>query len=103
MKTLVATCLLALSLSPVLAAPASAAHSATRPLVRYLTATLHLHRHKARQVARAMQRNPLSLTTPEQIRERLRPVLNASQFERYTILQDNVVSYEMLNRLTTQR
>lgn len=103
MKAFVATCLLAASLSPALGASATTTRSATRPLVRYLTATLHLRRHKARLVARAMQRNPLGLTCPEQIGERLRPVLSAAQFEHYTILRDNVASYEMLNRLTAQR
>lgn len=103
MKVLLPTCLLALTLSSVSAAPATSAHVTVRPLVRYLTATLHLHRHKARLVQRAVLHNPLALSTPEQVGERLRPVLSAAQFEQYWALQNEVSSYEMLSRLAAQR
>jgi len=80
------------------AAPAAPA----RPLVRYLTATLHLHRRAARRVQLAVLRAPLALHTPEQVAERLRPVLSAAQFKRYSQLQEDVASYEQLHRLATQ-
>lgn len=103
MKALLTTCLLAATLGSSLAASAATLGAPARPLARYLTATLHLRRHKARQVQRAIRRNPLALNTPEQVAERLRPVLTAAQYERYTTLQNNVTSYEMLHRLTKQR
>lgn len=103
MKALLTICLLAATLGSALAAPATLAGAPARPLARYLTATLHLRRHKARQVQRAVRRNPLQLTTPEQIAQRLRPVLTDAQYEQFVALQDNVASYEMLNRLTAQR
>lgn len=82
---------------------ASAASVSSRPLARYLTATLHLRRHKARQVERAVRRNPLELSTPEQVADRLRPVLTATQYEQYADLQNNHAAYQMLQRLATQR
>lgn len=106
MKVLLTLCLLAITLGSALAAPAAATSSArttVRPLVRYLTATLHLHRRKARQVQRAVLHDPLAVRTPEQVAERLRPVLTAAQFESYTTLQSNVSSYELLHRLAVQR
>lgn len=103
MKALFTLCLFAASFGSVAAAPAATSHATVRPLVRYLTATLHLRRHKARQVQRAVLRNPLEVTTPEQVADRLRPVLSDAQYERYTVLQNNVASYEMLNRLAMQR
>lgn len=104
MKTLLTLGLLTLTLGSALAAPTAAAASQTsRPLVRYLTATLHLRRHKARQVERAVLRNPLDLSTPEQVADRLRPVLTASQYEQYADLQNNGAAYQMLQRLAVQR
>jgi hypothetical protein len=101
MKTWLTLALLACTLG---AAPVASATSHTsRPLTRYLTATLHLRRHKARQVERAVQRNPLELSTPEQVADRLRPVLTATQYEQYADLQNNHAAYQMLQRLAAQR
>lgn len=101
MKTWLTLALVAFTLGS--APVASAAGSSSRPLERYLTATLHLRRHQARQVARAVRHNPLELNTPEQVADRLRPVLTAAQYERYADLQNNHAAYQMLQRLATQR
>ncbi|MGI4834190.1 MAG: hypothetical protein ACRYFK_12090 [Janthinobacterium lividum] len=84
------------------AAPHSTSHATVRPLVRYLTATLHLRPRAARRVQRAVLHAPLALRTPEQVAERLRPVLSADQFEHYGHLQNDVVAYEQLQRLAAQ-
>ncbi|NML65212.1 hypothetical protein HHL22_08355 [Hymenobacter sp. RP-2-7] len=96
MKFLLVLSLLASSLGPASAA------AAPRPLVRYLAATLHLRPGQTRQVQLAVRRAPLALRTPEQVAERLRPVLSATQFERYSQLQGDAASYALLHHLAAQ-
>jgi hypothetical protein len=70
--------------------------------VRYLSAALHLRPGQVHLVQLAVRRAPLTLQTPEQVAERLRPVLSATQFAQYADLQNNSTAYQMLQRLAGQ-
>ncbi|MGI4874155.1 MAG: hypothetical protein ACRYFX_23590 [Janthinobacterium lividum] len=92
------------SQDPERATPSStkAKHLAARPLVHYLAATLQLSTSQTLAVQQALKVNPLQLRTPEQIAERLQPVLTTAEFDRFKELTNNVTTYEFLNSLATR-
>lgn len=70
------------------------------PLVRYLAATLQLPQSQAVAVQQAVQNHERLTRTPEQLAERLRPVLSAREYERFERLYDNASAAASLRGLT---
>ena len=70
------------------------------PLVRYLAATLQLSQARTVAVQQTLQKHERLARTPELLAERLRPVLTASEYERFERLRDNAGAAASLRQLT---
>ena len=73
-----------------------------RPLVRYLTATLRLTPAQAVAVQQALRTETPRPLAPEQLTQRLEPVLSPEAQERLHALQTNVDSYRTLYYLAAR-
>ncbi|HET9502645.1 MAG TPA: hypothetical protein VFO93_03840 [Hymenobacter sp.] len=73
-----------------------------RPLVRYLTATLRLTPAQAVAVQQALRTEVPRPLVPEQLAQRLEPVLSPEAQERLHALQTNVDSYRTLYYLAAR-
>jgi len=91
---------------PALALPqapsAVAARAGARPLVRYLTATLRLTPAQVVAVQQALRTETPRPLAPEQLTQRLEPVLSPEAQERLHTLQTNVDSYRTLSYLAAR-
>jgi len=86
------------------AAPAAGqpATPGTRPLVRYLTATLHLTPAQAAAVQQALRTESPRPLLPEQLAQSIGPVLSLEAQERLQSLQANAAAYRTLYYLAAR-
>lgn len=85
------------------APPAAAtARPGARPLVRYLTATLRLTPAQVVAVQQVLRTEAPRPLVPEQLAQRLEPVLGPEAQERLHALQTNVNSYRALYYLAAR-
>jgi hypothetical protein len=81
---------------------ATAIRPGARPLVRYLTATLRLTPAQVVAVQQALRTELPRPLVPEQLVQRLSPVLGPEAQERLQALQTNVDSYRTLYYLAAR-
>jgi hypothetical protein len=81
---------------------ATVARPGARPLVRYLTATLRLTPAQVAAVQQALRAETPRPLVPEQLAQRLEPVLSLEAQERLHALQTNVDSYRTLYYLAAR-
>ncbi len=74
----------------------------TRPLVRYLTATLRLTPTQAAAVQQVLRTETPRPLAPEQLAQSLSPVLSPEAQERLQALQNSVDSYQRLYYLAAR-
>lgn len=88
MKTaLLAFCLSMLALGTAVAAPCVRIpwprHEGTRPLVRFLVATLRVRDRQALAIQQVLKTRTLGTPTPDELATLLRPVLTEAQFAKF--------------------
>lgn len=81
---------------------ATTARPGARPLVRYLTATLRLTPAQVAAVQQVLRTEVPRPLVPEQLTQRLEPVLSPEAQERLHALQTNVDSYRTLYYLAAR-
>ncbi len=85
---LLAVCLLLSSLGAVVAAPHTLPRpwprrEGTRPLLRFLVATLQVRNRQALVIQQVLKAHALGTPTPDELAALLRPVLTEAQFAKF--------------------
>ena len=103
--TLLAACLLILSLGTLVAAPYTwgpwPRREGTRPLLRFLVATLKVPANQALEIQHLLKTRTLGTTSPDELATLLRPALTEAQFAKFQDLADSQLLVPSLTYLAS--